>query len=173
MNREARQWVDSNVPNEFLGTSGGRAALVLARFGLESNARRTNDRSPPLLMNLWKMLKALFTPTPRIRAREGADRMRKGEAVLIDVREPREWTEGVAEGAVLLPLTDLTGARKQWTPFLAEMKDRELLLYCAAGGRSAIAARVLAAEGMRTVNAGSLSEWAAAGWPIVQPPRRR
>ena len=120
-------------------------------------------------MNFSKMIKALFASAPRIAPSECADRVRAGEALLIDVREPGEWSGGVAEQAVLLPLTGLTGRRAQWKPFLADNAGRELLLYCAAGGRSAIAARILAAEGFRTANTGSLSDWSDSGWPIAKP----
>jgi rhodanese-related sulfurtransferase len=124
-------------------------------------------------VNPFKLVKSMFTPAPRLSAAECFERVRSGAAVLVDVREPGEWADGVAERALLLPLTDLTAARTQWKPFLDQHDGREILLYCAAGGRSAIAARALAAEGFRTANAGSLAEWAAAGWPIVKPARRR
>ena len=124
-------------------------------------------------MNLFKTIKALFQRAPRVRPAEAADRIRSGGALLIDVRQPGEWGSGVAEGAILLPLTDLMGARKTWTPFLAQARDRELLFYCAAGGRSAVAARVLASEGFRTGDAGALADWANAGWPIVPPPSKQ
>ncbi len=120
-------------------------------------------------MNPFKMIKAMFTSTPRATPADAAARVRAKEALLVDVRESGEWTSGVAEHAVLLPLSDLSGARARWKPFLAAHDGRELLCYCAAGGRSAIAARLLAAEGIRTANAGSLAEWASAGWPVVPP----
>jgi rhodanese-related sulfurtransferase len=124
-------------------------------------------------MNPLKMLKSLFTSAPSSTPRECADRVRAGEALLVDVREPGEWAAGVAEGAVLLSFSDLTGRRTQWQTFLAKSAGRELLVYCASGGRSAIAARVLAAEGFRTANTGGLSDWAAAGWPVVKPGAQR
>ena len=118
-------------------------------------------------MNILKLLKSLFVSAPRLAPTDCADRVRAGDALLVDVREPGEWRGGVAERAVLLPLSNLTGGRALWKAFLAANADRELLFYCAAGGRSAIAARILAAEGFRTANVGRLSDWAAAGWPIV------
>lgn len=121
-------------------------------------------------MNPFKLLRAMFKSAPRIAAADCFPRVRSGEARLIDVREPGEWTTGVAEQAVLLPLTDLTGSRAQWRAFLASNANRELLLYCQTGGRSAIAAHVLASERFRAANAGSLTEWSSAGWPIVPPP---
>lgn len=117
------------------------------------------------------MLSSLFKSPPRATPAEAATRLRSGAAILVDVREPAEWTQGVAESAVLLPLSDLNRSRAHWAPFLASARDRELLLYCASGTRSGIAARVLAGEGFRAVNAGGLAEWAAAGWRIVSPSR--
>jgi rhodanese-related sulfurtransferase len=124
-------------------------------------------------MNLFKMLKALFTSAPRLAPLECAPRVRAGEAILIDVREPGEWSSGVAERAVLLSLTDLTGGRSQWKPFLTANSGKELLLYCASGGRSGMAARILTAEGFRTANTGGLGEWIDAGWPVVKPNKSR
>ena len=120
-------------------------------------------------MNFFKMIKALFSSAPRFAPAECHERVRTGEALLIDVREPDEWNHGVAEKAVLLPFSDLAGRRAQWKEFLAESGGRELLFYCAAGGRSGVAARMLANEGFRTGNAGSLRDWATSGWPIVKP----
>ena len=122
-------------------------------------------------MNVFQIAKRMFSQSaPRYQPSECAGRVRSGEAVLVDVREPDEWSEGVAEAAVLLSFRDLTRKREQWRPFLANVGQRELLFYCAAGVRAAIAARVLAAEGFRTANTGSLSDWAGAGWKIVPPP---
>lgn len=123
-------------------------------------------------MNPFKLIKSMFTPVPRTTATECLDRVRSGAVVLIDVREPSEWAAGVAERAVLLPFSDLTGGRMRWQPFLAAHDGREILLYCAAGGRSAIAAKLLATEGFKTANAGGFPEWASAGWPVVSPKSR-
>jgi rhodanese-related sulfurtransferase len=117
-------------------------------------------------MNPLRLIKAFFTSSPRYTPRDCQDRVLSGEALLVDVRESNEWSNGVAEKAVLLPFSDLTGARIKWQPFLAGVAGRELLFYCGAGVRSAIAARVLANEGFRTANAGSFKEWNSAGWPI-------
>ena len=120
-------------------------------------------------MNLFKMLKSLFTSAPRLAPRECADRIRSGEALLIDVREPSEWSSGVAQHAVMLSFSDLTGCRTQWKPFLADKSGKELLLYCASGGRSGMAARILAGEGFRAANTGGIGDWVNAGWPVVKP----
>jgi rhodanese-related sulfurtransferase len=118
-------------------------------------------------MSLFKALKSALTPAPRASAAEGMERVRSGRAVLIDVREPDEWRSGVAQGAELLPLSDLNGPRQRWASLLAGPKDRELLLYCASGGRSGMAARILTTEGFTAFNTGGLADWHNAGWPVA------
>jgi len=100
---------------------------------------------------------------------EAARRLAAGAAVLIDVREPAEWTGGVVKGALLLPLGDLRGGRKLWKPALEANRDKELILYCASGIRSGMAARILAAEKFKTVNAGGFASWKQTGQPVVTP----
>ena len=115
------------------------------------------------------------TAAPTIAPAEAAQRVADGKAVLIDVREPKEWAEtGVAAPATLLPLSDLNGDRKQWKDFLEKNRDKELILYCRTGGRSGRAAKLLAEEGYRTLNAGGFQDWQAAGLPIRrsdEPPK--
>jgi phage shock protein E len=119
-------------------------------------------------MNPLKLLKSMFRSAPRLAAADCIDRVRSGAALLIDVREPGETRSGAAQGAKLLPLSDLTGGRRKWSEFLTANVDRDLLLYCGAGVRSGMAARILRSEGFRAINAGSFGEWSAAGWPVVQ-----
>lgn len=96
--------------------------------------------------------------------------LQSGTAVLVDLREPSEWTgTGVAKGAWLLPYSDLRGDRVQWVPFLGQHRDRRLLLYCASGMRSGHAANLLRREGLDAVNAGSLRDWDQADWPVCSP----
>jgi len=108
---------------------------------------------------------------PRIDPVETAAALDSGTAVLIDVREPGEWADGVAERATLLALSDLQGSRKYWTPFLEKNRQRRLLLYCRSGARSAHAAAKLRREGFNAVNAGTLHGWRRLGWKTVPPTR--
>jgi rhodanese-related sulfurtransferase len=113
---------------------------------------------------------SLAADVPVLAPAEAAKRVADGNAVLIDVRGPDEWAEtGVAAPAALLPLSDLTGARKQWKAFLEKNRDKELILYCASGHRAGRAAKRLAKEGFRTANAGGFSDWQAAGLPVRKP----
>jgi rhodanese-related sulfurtransferase len=124
-------------------------------------------------MSLLKMFKAMFTSAPRFTPADCVTRVRNGEALLVDVREPGEWADGVAHSAKLLSFSDLTGARTQWKQFLAEANGREILLYCASGSRSGLAARLLVAEGVRAANTGGLGDWLDAGWPVAKPSASR
>ena len=84
------------------------------------------------------------------------------ETLLVDVREPAEWATGVIAGARLIALGDLAAAGLP--------RDRRLVLYCAAGGRSARGVATLSDLGYPSVTdlAGGITAWAAER-PIVAP----
>ena len=100
---------------------------------------------------------------------EAARLIESGEAVLIDVREPGEWSHGVAEPALLLSLSDLRSSRVQWKRALEQHQGKTLLLYCASGMRSGMAARQLKGERHTAHNLGGFGRWARAGLPTRKP----
>lgn len=106
---------------------------------------------------------------PSVGPAEAAARVAAGTAVLIDVREPDEWSGGVAGPAKLCSFGDLRGSRAQWKAVLEENGDKELILYCASGARSGVAAGMLRKEGYNVVNAGGFGNWRSAGLPVRQP----
>jgi rhodanese-related sulfurtransferase len=125
-------------------------------------------------MSLLNRLFSFLTPSagPGVRQvppMEAARLVRERKAVLVDVREPPEWTGGVAQKAALLPLSDLTGARRLWRPFLEQVNGREIILYCRSGSRCGVAGRILAAEGFTAASAGTLRAWDRAGLPVCKP----
>ena len=128
-------------------------------------------------MNLLNSFLSMFSPSDsgvrRVEPAETAQLVRDKKAVLVDVREPAEWAGGVAQKAVLLPLSDLTGPRWQWQPFLKQVGDREIILYCHSGSRCGMAARMLVAEGYKVANGGSLRAWHRAGLPVCKPKHLR
>lgn len=98
---------------------------------------------------------------------EAARLVKEGKAVLVDVREPPEWRDsGVAEPAALLPMSDFNGEQKQWKDFLAKHRDKQILLYCRSGGRSAAVAESLVGKGYNAANIGTLRDWTKAGLPV-------
>ncbi len=106
---------------------------------------------------------------PSISPSEADARIKAGTAVLIDVREPDEWAGGVAEPALLCSLSDLRGDRGEWKTVLEANRDKELILYCASGARSGVAAGMLRKEGFNAVNAGGFGDWRSAGLPVRTP----
>lgn len=86
--------------------------------------------------------------------RAGADVVRQklaAGATVVDVRTPGEFRGGAYPGALNVPLQELAAR-------LAEIpRDRPVVLYCASGARSGIAAARLAKAGFAdVVNAGGL-----------------
>ncbi len=83
-------------------------------------------------------------------------------ALLVDVREPNEYSEIHAQGALLLPLSELESR------FSELPKDRPLLMICRSGARSARAGEYLLAQGYSDVTnlAGGTLAWAEAGLPV-------
>jgi phage shock protein E len=69
------------------------------------------------------------------------------KAVLVDVREQKEWDRGHIEGAVLAPLTELGKAekKKQLSEKLAKElpKDKVIYCHCTRGGRALLAGDIL------------------------------
>jgi hydroxyacylglutathione hydrolase len=80
----------------------------------------------------------------------------------IDVRAPREREQRHIEGSLSMPLNHLARDLK------ALAKDRPLLVYCAGGYRSSIAASLLKACGFDSVCeiAGGLAAWESANLPV-------
>ncbi|MGA7269626.1 MAG: rhodanese-like domain-containing protein [Acidimicrobiia bacterium] len=93
--------------------------------------------------------------------------LNEDHAVLVDIREPQETDQGVIAGAVLAPRGMLEFYADPTTPYYMEIfsPDRRIILYCAAGSRSALAARTLQELGYRNVAHldGGLKTWTEAG----------
>jgi sulfur-carrier protein adenylyltransferase/sulfurtransferase len=94
-------------------------------------------------------------------------RARAGEAVVIDVREADEWAQGHVPGAVFVPRGFLEPRIEDKVPD----RGQEVILYCAGGTRSALAARSLQDLGYTNVSsmAGGFGKWKEAGFPIQMP----
>jgi adenylyltransferase/sulfurtransferase len=93
---------------------------------------------------------------PSITVDELAARLAAGETpFIVDVRQPEEEAEGTIPGALLIPLATLPER-------LAELPaDREILVHCKAGGRSARAVKFLHESGFpQAVNVeGGINAW--------------
>ena len=90
-----------------------------------------------------------------------------GRAVLIDIREPDEHANGVAKGAQLLPMRQLS-ARLSEIPLAT---NKPVYLICNTQNRSSSTLRALRERGYPHVRfvQGGMSEWTRRGWPLVKP----
>jgi adenylyltransferase/sulfurtransferase len=88
-------------------------------------------------------------------------------AVLVDVREGDEWQQGHAPGAVHIPRGFLELRIEEKVP----NRRAPVVLYCAGGTRSALAARTLAELGYGDVVslAGGFTKWRESGAPVAVP----
>src|SRR5262245_13400990 len=87
--------------------------------------------------------------------------------VLVDVREREEWVEGFIPGAHWIPRGFLELRIEEQVPD----KDRPVVLYCAGGTRSALAARSLRELGYQNVSSliGGFTAWKRAGLEFDKP----
>ena len=109
-------------------------------------------------------------PTPANSAQSGVPRLSATEAkslhgepgvVFLDVREPAEVAAGKVKGAVTIPRGALAGQADQLS------KTDTIVVYCAAGGRAALAGETLKSLGFADVrNAGGFKDWVEAGGPV-------
>jgi adenylyltransferase/sulfurtransferase len=92
---------------------------------------------------------------------------RTGQAVFLDVREADEWSQGHVAEATHIPRGFLELRIEEQVPD----KDREIVVYCAGGTRSALAARSLHDLGYANVAsmAGGFGKWKEAGLPFTVP----
>lgn len=115
----------------------------------------------------------MMDPAPtveRISVDEAARRLETTKTdqgpLLVDVREPDEYAQFRAKGAVLMPLS-VFQLRYSQLP-----ADRPLLIICASGSRSMAAGTFLIQHGFGTVanvEGGSIA-WARAGLPVRTGP---
>ncbi|MDX1433120.1 MAG: MBL fold metallo-hydrolase [Gammaproteobacteria bacterium] len=94
-----------------------------------------------------------------------------GEHVFVDLREDGERRrDGVIPGSIHVPYTRLEEFIKPGGTLsaLAQQMQRELVLYCAFGERSALALKAMYDAGIGNVKhmAGGINAWAEAGGPV-------
>jgi rhodanese-related sulfurtransferase len=117
-----------------------------------------NDMPLRTATDLVNEAKSRITEVGTDRVQEMQDR---GEAVTyLDVREQNEWNMGHLPRATLIPRGVLESSIEQRVP-----RDATIVIYCASGNRSALAADTLQQMGYRHVSsmAGGYRAWVAAG----------
>ncbi len=99
---------------------------------------------------------------PEVTPEEALRRQQAG-ALIVDVREPHEWRAGHIPGAVHIPLDQLAAR-------LGELDtERDIILVCRSGNRSAYATALLGKAGFSKVYnlIGGIIAWARHGLPLT------
>jgi len=113
-----------------------------------------------------QLLEQARAVVPEVLPEALAPRLRTDDApVLLDVREPDETAEGHLPGALLLPRGNLELGIERMVA-----REREIVVYCASGVRSMLAARTLLDLGYGRVSslAGGFGRWSDLGLPRVR-----
>jgi rhodanese-related sulfurtransferase len=133
-------------------------AIRLGRIGFDHVVGFLEDG-----LHSLKSRPTLTVPTERLSAPFAAELLSSPEPPLaIDVRTPREHGVKHIAGSVGIPLNRLKENLEKLP------RDRSLLVYCAGGYRSSIAASLLQAGGFDRVSeiAGGIAAWEAAKLPL-------
>jgi len=110
---------------------------------------------------------------PELTVAQAKEELDQGHVNLVlDVREPAEWEKGHIPGVLLAPRGMLEWYADPTTPYakpeLTIQRDARIILTCASGGRSMLAAETLRKMGYTNVvnMAGGFNEWSKQGFPI-------
>lgn len=94
------------------------------------------------------------------------------DLLVVDIREESEFAAGHIVDSILVPRGTLEGAADlnypKRDPVLCQARDRRIVVYCATGGRSAMAAQTLNQMGFKEVYnlAGGYTAWEAEDLPV-------
>lgn len=107
---------------------------------------------------------AMTAEAPSINVAEAVDLIDRRDALVFDVRDPREWETSHLQGAERLDFKDIKAGR---LPESAR-RDRPIIVYCTIGYRSGMAAKMLTDRGFDARNLrGGILALAQASAPLV------
>ena len=87
------------------------------------------------------------------------------ELLLLDVRTPGEYkSEGHLKNSVLIPINVLELKLGE----ISAYKDKDIIVYCAVGGRSSRASSILSEKGFKKIYnmTGGIKEWKRLGYAV-------
>ncbi len=115
-------------------------------------------------MLVWPLVQRQFGAMKDIGTSEVTRLINRQNAVLLDVREAKEYEGGRLPSAIHIPLSQL-GSRAQE---LAKMASRPIVAYCATGRRSRMAAGALTRVGFKEMYSlhGGIEAWRKDSLPL-------
>jgi rhodanese-related sulfurtransferase len=120
-----------------------------------------------MALTVKQMLEAANAAVPKITPAEAREMIDKGNTLVVDVRDaPEVEKSGKVAGAVHVSRGMLEFRADPESPSHDKnfAKDKNVILYCASGGRSALAGKLLKDMGYAHVyNVGGFKDWADSG----------
>lgn len=115
-------------------------------------------------MLIWPLINSPLSAMREIGAVQATQLINRKDALILDLREPKEYDGGRVPNAMHIPLSQLSSRGQELGKFTA----RPLIAYCGRGNRSRSAAGALAKLGFKEMYAlrGGLRAWADAGLPL-------
>jgi len=131
------------------------ALIVVGVFVASYLIIRNQDQKQPIVNNVPSEISVA-----------DAAKLEQQDWYFLDVREPSEWEEVHIPYATLIPLGELNSR-------LSEIpKDKNIVVVCRSGNRSAVGRDLLINSGFTNVTsmAGGMNTWQARGHPVVTGP---
>lgn len=102
----------------------------------------------------------------KISAQGAVNLINKDEAVVVDIRDRKEFGEGRITGSINIPLNSLKSRMNELNKF----KDKQIIVADKMGQHSAMAVKQLNAEGFSNVSRlnGGIADWKASNLPLVK-----
>lgn len=124
-------------------------------------------------LTVKQMMEAANAVVPRIDAATARAMISSDDALVLDVRDaPEVEKSGRVAGAHHVSRGMLEFRADAESPYHDKnfRKDRPVIVYCASGGRSALAGKVLKDMGyLHVFNLGAFKDWAESGGEIDRP----
>jgi rhodanese-related sulfurtransferase len=119
-----------------------------------------------MAISVKQMLEAANAAVPKITPDQAADMIKQGNTLVLDVRDgPEVASSGKIAGAINVSRGMLEFRADPESPYHDKNfdKSKSVILYCASGGRSALAGKVLKDMGYDKVyNVGGFKDWTGA-----------
>jgi rhodanese-related sulfurtransferase len=126
-----------------------------------------------MALSLKQMMEAANAAVPKITPAQAREMIERGNTLVVDVRDAPELEKsGKVAGAVHVSRGMLEFRADPESPYHDKnfAKDKTVILYCASGGRSALAGKLLQDMGYAQVyNGGAFKDWAESGGAIEKP----
>jgi rhodanese-related sulfurtransferase len=115
-------------------------------------------------MLIWPFVQRRFSLVKDVTSAEATQLFNRRNAVLLDVREPKEFEGGKVPGAIHIPLSQLASRVTE----LAKLVTRPVVAYCDTGRKSRAAVGVLAKAGFKEIYTlqGGIAAWKKDGLPV-------